>query len=58
MNPYLPGDVKHDGKVDIYDIVIITAAYGSHGPPDPSPKWDPHADLNEDNEVEDLDITI
>jgi len=52
MNPYLPGDVIHDGKVDIFDVVVVSNAYGSHGPPDPSPKWDPHADLNEDNEVD------
>jgi parallel beta-helix repeat protein len=58
MKPYLPGDVKHDGKVDIFDLVIVSMAYGTHGPPNPSPKWDPHADLNEDNKVDNLDLAI
>lgn len=40
----LPGDVDGDGDVDIYDIVIILAAYGSR-PGDAN--WDPRADIAE-----------
>lgn len=58
MSPYLPGDVKHDGKVDIFDVVIVSNAYGSYGPPNPSQNWDPHADLDEDNEVGSEDLAI
>jgi len=40
----IPGDVDGDGDVDIYDVVIILAAYGSR-PGDPN--WDPRADITE-----------
>jgi thermitase len=49
MCPYLPGDVYHDGKVDIRDISIVSRAYGSRPG---MPGWNPHADLNEDGVVD------
>jgi len=55
MEPYLPGDVTHDGKVDIKDIARIAKAYGSY--PGHS-LWDPHADLTEDAKVDMRDINI
>jgi hypothetical protein len=30
MNPYLPGDINHDGRVNIVDLNIISRAYGSY----------------------------
>ena len=45
MNPYwLPGDVNHDLKIDIYDVVRITAIYGSE---QGDPNWNPHSDIAE-----------
>jgi subtilisin family serine protease/nitrous oxidase accessory protein NosD len=55
MNPYLPGDITHDGKVDMRDIAIVAKAYGS-GPGDS--EWNPHADLNEDAIIDDSDLDI
>jgi len=39
-----PGDVNHDLKVDIYDVVRITAVYGSREGDD---NWNPHSDIAE-----------
>lgn len=45
MNPYwVAGDVNHDLKVDIYDVVTITACYGLTSS---DPDWNPHADIAE-----------
>jgi len=45
MNPYwLPGDVNHDLKIDIYDVVRITAVYGSQ---QGDPNWNCHSDIAE-----------
>jgi hypothetical protein len=39
---YLPGDLNHDGVVDIYDALILAKAFNSR-PGDPN--WNPEADL-------------
>jgi len=45
MNPYwLPGDVNHDLKIDIYDVVRITGVYGSQ---QGDPNWNCHSDIAE-----------
>jgi nitrous oxidase accessory protein len=45
MNPYWnPGDVNHDLKVDIYDVVRITSVYDSQ---EGDSNWNPHADIAE-----------
>lgn len=52
----IPGDVDGDGDVDIYDIVIICAAYGSQ-PRDPN--WDPRADIAEPyNKIDIYDVVV
>ena len=52
MNPYWnPGDVNHDLKIDIYDVVLICVAYGTI-PSDP--EWNPHADIAEPYGVIDI----
>jgi len=44
-------DINNDGIVDIYDIVIVANAYGSHiGDPD----WNPHMDLAQPYGVVDI----
>jgi thermitase len=45
MNPYwLPGDVNHDFKIDIYDVVMITGIYRSE---QGDPNWNYSCDIAE-----------
>jgi hypothetical protein len=56
------GDVNGDGRVDMKDIGIVAAAFGSYGPnhlypgSPPSPRWNPDADINGDGKVNMLDV--
>jgi parallel beta-helix repeat protein len=44
VSPFIPGDVNHDGKVDIFDVVKACASYMTI----PSDlQWNPHADIAE-----------
>jgi hypothetical protein len=49
---YIPGDLNHDGIVDIADAIILAKAFGAHGPnydypgEPASPNWNPEADLD------------
>ncbi len=54
---YLPiaGDLNLDGVVDILDAVQAASAFGSYPG---HPRWNSHADLNHDNEVDIFDIII
>jgi len=54
-NLYLPGDITHDGQVDMRDIGRIARAYGTE-PGDPL--WNPKADLTKDAVVDDQDFDI
>jgi hypothetical protein len=38
----LNGDINHDGKVDLADLVMLATAYGSH-PGDKN--WNPECDI-------------
>jgi len=49
------GDVNWDGVIDGTDLDLIREAYGS-SPGDPN--WNPDADLNGDNFVDVMDISI
>jgi nitrous oxidase accessory protein len=52
MNPYWnSGDINHDLKIDIYDVVQITAIYGSQEGDD---NWNPHADITEPSGIIDI----
>ena len=51
----LPWDVNQDGKVDLFDAVIVCIAYGST--PE-SPNWDPRADVNSDGTVNLFDAAM
>jgi len=62
--PHLLGDINGDGVVDLHDLAILAAAYGSHranydyqGEP-ASPNWNPLADLNGDGVVNLQDYEI
>jgi hypothetical protein len=52
---YIVGDINHDGVVDIYDVVILAAAYGST-PSDPT--WNSEADLSGDNVIDIYDVVL
>lgn len=49
MNPDLDGDLD----VDIYDVVILAGAYGSVKG---GPKWNPRADLIENDVIDIYDV--
>jgi len=57
INPWTRflGDVNDDGKVDIYDAILLSNAFSSE-PGDP--KWNPNADINGDNAVDIYDAII
>jgi hypothetical protein len=57
MNPYWnAGDVNHDLKIDILDVVTIVAAYGTT----PSnAHYNPHADIAEPHgKIDILDVVL
>jgi len=51
----VPGDVNHDGKVNLCDLVTITVALGSTPG---SHRWNPNCDLNHDGKVNLQDLSI
>ena len=55
MNPYLCGDVNHDGQIDMKDIAFVARRFGCT-PADLW--WNPHADVNEDTKIDMKDIGI
>jgi len=54
MNPYLEGDVNHNGIVNIADATLLTLAWQTTRG---QPKYNPHADLNMDNIINIIDAT-
>ena len=60
----LKGDINGDGVVDIYDAILLAAAFNSHGPnfdyagEPASSNWNPNADLNGDGIVDIYDAII
>jgi hypothetical protein len=51
----IPGDINGDGTVDIYDAILLAAAFGSTPG---SSNWNPRADLNGDGIVDIYDAII
>jgi hypothetical protein len=51
--PAVAGDMNGDGKVNIQDLVIVGAAFGSAPG---HPRWNPVADINKDNLVNMKDL--
>ena len=49
------GDLDDNGIVDIYDVVIISTAFGSESG---DPKWNQAADLNYDDIVDIFDVVL
>jgi parallel beta-helix repeat protein len=54
-SPYMPGDLNHDGRVDIVDLTITARAFDTK-PGDL--EWNPHVDTDENNLVNIVDVTI
>jgi len=54
-HPLVRGDINNDGIVDIYDAILLAAAFDSTPS---SPKWNPEADINNDNSVDIFDAII
>jgi parallel beta-helix repeat protein len=50
-----PGDLNNDGKVSLQDLVVLAKAYGSK-PGDPT--WNPKADMDGNNIVDQSDLAI
>jgi hypothetical protein len=57
MNPYLPGGVSHDGRVNIIDISFISTYYGFTVTNSSSVQLK-RADLNEDGIVDMSDLNV
>jgi hypothetical protein len=51
----IPGDINGDGTVDIYDAILLAAAFGSTPG---SPNWNPNADIDGDGIVDIYDAII
>lgn len=51
----LLGDIVYDRKIDIFDVVKASIAYGSQGG---EPKWDPEADLDPNGSIDIFDVVI
>ena len=49
------GDVNGDGKVDIKDVAMVAAAFGSY---QGGPRWNPACDLNGDLRIDITDVAI
>jgi len=55
INPSVKADVNRDGKVDIYDVVIVAGTFGSKpGAPD----WNPKTDLVQDELIDIFDVVL
>jgi hypothetical protein len=52
---FLPGDVNHDGKVDILDVVALTSIYASKTG---DTNWNPKLDLRRDGIINILDVIL
>jgi len=48
-------DLNSDGVVDIKDVAIAAAAFGSFSG---NPRWNPDADINEDGRISLKDIAL
>lgn len=59
LNAYtlIEGDITADGLVDIDDLYIVARAFGSQST-DPSPPWNPRADLYPDGYIDIDDLYI
>ena len=51
----LVGDINGDGKVDVRDLALVSASFGSYPG---HPRWNPEVDLNHDGKIDIRDIAI
>lgn len=55
ISPVMTGDLNADGKVDIYDVITVTIAFGSKLG---DPNWNLIADANNDDIVDIFDVVL
>jgi hypothetical protein len=51
-------DFNGDHVVSASDIGLVVSKFGTHGPPNPSPNWNPIYDMNVDNVISAADLGI
>jgi hypothetical protein len=49
------GDVNADGMVDVYDLILVSSAFGSS---QTKKEWNPNADINNDNIIDIYDLIL
>jgi len=58
------GDVDGDGRVSGLDVALAAWSFGAYGPDflypgsPPHPRWNPYADINDNNRIDGVDIAI
>jgi PKD repeat protein len=55
MHPTNIADVNYDGKVDITDLAMASAAFGSYPG---HPQWNPACDINSDRRIDIIDVAM
>ncbi|MDD4028979.1 MAG: dockerin type I domain-containing protein, partial [Caldisericia bacterium] len=55
VTEYLAGDVNGDGAVDIHDLTLFAAAFGSNKE---DANFDARCDFNDDGKVDGVDLII
>lgn len=53
--PPCPGDVNHDGNVDLIDLSLLLSGFGSTAT---SPNYDPDADMDLDGDIDVTDLSL
>jgi len=55
FNNFNPYDLDRDGRVDVSDVAIVGAAFGSY---EGHPRWNPIADVDGDGQVTIIDMAL
>jgi hypothetical protein len=48
-------DVNYDGKVDIYDVAVVTRSYNTTSS---DAAYNPRCDFNQDGKINDIDVNL
>lgn len=58
VHVYKAGDINHDNYVNVEDLLVLAAAWGSQAGLPPSATWNAAADINSDGTVNVIDLLI